>query len=334
MPTSQLPSSSESTRSEHGRLGSWELEVGVDRSGKIDRMQTRRAFIQTVSAGAIAVTAAPDVARVALGGQAALKHPATGTLGLQLYSLRHLFGKGDIPGTLAMVRRWGFTEVEAGGTYNLSAADFAAAVKKAGLRIASTGADYAMLEKDPGAAIEQAQAFGAEQVMCAWIPHQGTFSRADVDRAVPVFTKVGQAMRDAGLRFLYHVHGYEFQPGPDGTHFDALARATQPGIVDFQMDVFWVVHGGGNPVELFAKYPGRFPSTHLKDLRKGTRVGDPSGTAPDEASVPLGQGMIDVPGILRAANKDGVRYHFIEDEHPESERQIPRSLEYLATLRL
>jgi sugar phosphate isomerase/epimerase len=296
-------------------------------------MTTRRTFIQSVSAGALGAAAS------GLGLPASLlaqdfKHPATGTIGLQLYSLRHLFAKGDIPGTLKMVRGWGFTEVEAAGTYKLSPADFAAGVKKAGLRIASTGSDYARLEKDVGSVIKEAQTFGAQQVMCAWIPHQGRFSRADVDKAVPVFTKAGRAMRDAGIRFLYHVHGYEFQPGPDGTLFDALATGTEPGVVDFQMDVFWVVHGGGNPVELFGKYPGRFPSTHLKDLRKGTKTGDPTGQAPDELSVPLGQGMIDFPGILRAANKDGVKLHFIEDEHPQSEQQIPQSIKYLATLKL
>ena len=267
-------------------------------------------------------------------GQPALRHPATGTIGLQLYSLRHLFEKGDLTGTLAMVRRWGFTDVEAGGTYKLPAADFAAQVKKAGLRIVSTGADFNLLQKDVGSVIKEAHAFGAQQVMCAWIPHKDRFSRADVDKAVPVFTTVGRAMRDAGLRFLYHVHGYEFQQGPDGTLFDALAKQTEVGVVDFQMDVFWVVHGGGNPVELFARYPGRFPSTHLKDMRKGTKVGLPTGDAPDDTSVVLGEGLIDIPGILRAANKAGVKFHFIEDEHPQSEKQIPRSLDYLASLKL
>jgi sugar phosphate isomerase/epimerase len=130
------------------------------------------------------------------------------------------------------------------------------------------------------------------------------------------------------------VHGYEFQQGADGTLFDALAKQTQTGIVDFQMDVFWVVHGGGNPVDLFAKYPERFPSTHLKDMRKGTKVGEPTGSAPDDTSVPLGQGMVDIVGVLRAANKAGAKAHFIEDEHPQSEKQIPRSLEYLASLKL
>ena len=295
-------------------------------------MTTRRAFLETLSAGVLMAATVPRPGP--LQAQATLTHPATGTIGLQLYSLRHRFEKGDIAGTLAMVRGWGFSEVEAAGTYKLPPAAFAAQVKKAGLRIASTGADFNMLDSDVGSVIKDAQALGAQHVMCAWIPHQGAFSRADVDKALPVFTKAGRAMRDAGLRFLYHVHGYEFQAGPDGTHFDALARGTEPGVVDFQMDVFWVTHGGGNPVELFAKYPGRFPSTHLKDLRKGTKVGDPTGQAPDDTSVPLGQGMIDIPAILRAANKDGVKYHFIEDEHPEAESQIPQSLKYLATLTL
>lgn len=294
-------------------------------------MTTRRTFLQTL-------TAAAAVSRLGLSqtvhGQGTLTHPATGTIGLQLYSLRHLFERGDLAGTLSMVRRWGFTDVEAAGTYKLAPSDFAAQVKKAGLRIASMGADFNLIAKDVGSVIKEAQIFGAQQVMCAWIPHEGRFSRADVDKAVPIFAKAGRAMRDAGLRFLYHVHGYEFQQGADGTLFDALAKQTETGVVDFQMDVFWVVHGGGNPVELFARYPGRFPSTHLKDMRKGTKVGEPTGNAPDDTSVVLGEGMIDIAGVLRAANKAGVKLHFIEDEHPQSEKQIPRSLEYLASLKL
>ena len=269
-----------------------------------------------------------------LAAQAPFTHPATAPIGLQLYSLRHLFEKGDIAGTLRLVRGWGFTDVEAAGTYKLTPSGFAAEVKKAGLRITSTGADFNQLAKDVTPVINDARILGAQQVMCAWIPHQGRFSRADVDKAVPVFTRAGRAMRDAGLRFLYHVHGYEFQSGPDGTLFDALAKGTDPGVVDFQMDVFWVVHGGGNPVELFAKYPNRFPSTHLKDMRKGTKVNDPTGSAPDDTSVPLGEGIVDIAGVLRAANQGGVKMHFIEDEHPESEKQIPRSLAYLASLKL
>ncbi|HEX2443907.1 MAG TPA: sugar phosphate isomerase/epimerase [Vicinamibacterales bacterium] len=297
-------------------------------------MTTRRTFVRRVSVGVLTAAAARAGLSHASEAQTTLKHPASGVVGLQLYSLRHLFEKGNIAQTLALVRRWGFSDVEAAGTYGLSPADFTTQVKQAGLRIASTGADFEALVKDVGAVIKVAQQLGAEQVMCAWIPHEKRFSRADVDKAVPVFMKAGRAMRDAGLRFLYHTHGYEFQESADGTLFDALAKGTEAGIVDFQMDVFWVVHGGGSPVELFTKYPNRFPSTHLKDIRKGTKLCDPTGNAPDDTSVVLGDGMVDIAGILRTANKSGVKYHFIEDEHPESEKQIPRSLEYLASLRV
>ena len=292
---------------------------------------TRRTFLQILATGAVM----PPLGLLRdAAAQGTLKSPPSAPIGLQLYSLRHLFEKGDVAGTLAMVRRWGFTEVEAAGTYKLPPSDFAAQVRKAGLRIASTGADFNLLAKDVGSVIKDAQTFGAEQVMCAWIPHEKRFSRADVDKAAAVFMKVGRAMRDAGLRFLYHVHGYEFQQGPDGTLFDALTKQTERGVVDFQMDVFWVVHGGGDPVELFARYPGRFPSTHLKDMRKGTKVNEPTGNAPDDTSVVLGEGMVDIAGVIGAASKAGVKIHFIEDEHPQSEKQIPRSLEYLASLKL
>jgi sugar phosphate isomerase/epimerase len=75
-------------------------------------------------------------------------------------------------------------------------------------------------------------------------------------------------------------------------------------------------------------------STHLKDMRQGTKVNEPTGDAPDETSVVLGEGMVDIAGVIGAATKAGVKIHFIEDEHPESEKQIPRSLEYLASLKL
>jgi sugar phosphate isomerase/epimerase len=295
-------------------------------------MTSRRAFLQTLTTPFVAKAAAPLGAwAVSASAAAALKHPLTGELGLQLYSLRHLFKK-DVAGTLELIRSWGFTNVEA-GNYGPSLPEFAAMLKRAGLKAVGTGADYKRLTGDVPGIIADARTLGATYVMCAWIPHDKGFTLADAEKAVPVFNEAGKQMRAAGLRFCYHVHGYEFQPGPDGTLFDSIARRTDPDAVAFEMDVFWVVHGGGRPVELFEKYPKRFPLTHLKDMREGT-VGNATGHAPDETSVPLGQGTIDWPTLLKAANKAGVEHHFIEDEHPEAEKQIPETLEYLAALKL
>jgi sugar phosphate isomerase/epimerase len=96
--------------------------------------------------------------------------------------------------------------------------------------------------------------------------------------------------------------------------------------------VFWVARGGGDPAALLTKYPGRFKLLHLKDLAKGVATGDPTGAAPDETSAVLGTGQLDFPAILRAAKASGVTHYYIEDEHPEAEAQIPKTLEYLRTL--
>ena len=296
---------------------------------------TRRAFLHTTLAGVAAAAGSSALPALASQGAAgSLRHPLTGAVGLQLYSLRHIFQKGDVHGTLAMVRQWGFTDVEVAGFYDLAPADYVAALKKAGLRAASIGGGYEQLRDDADGVIRNAQAVGANYVMTAWIPHERPFSRDVAQRAAEHFNEWGRKLKDAGLRFAYHVHGYEFQPGADGTLFDLIAKNTDPAMVAFEMDVFWVARGGGDPAALFRTYPGRFPLTHLKDIRKGTLLCDPTGTEPDETSVVLGQGMIDWPGVLAEANRQGTRYHFIEDEHPEAEKQIPDSLRYLASLKL
>jgi sugar phosphate isomerase/epimerase len=298
------------------------------------RMTTRRAFLQTVGS-ALAFTAAASAEQSAPTRSSSFPHPVRGPIGLQLYSLRHLFGKGDVDGTLTMIRNWGFTIVEGGPLQGMTAAESATVLKKHGLRAAGTGGDYAKM-RDGGldAVIADAKALGAESVMTAWIPHKERFTLDEARRAADDFNAWGKRLRDAGFQFAYHIHGYEFLDGPDGTLFDTIAAHTDPALVSFEMDVFWVTRGGGDPVDLLTRYAGRFSLTHLKDIRKGTKLCDPTGGAPDETSVPLGEGMIDWPGVLRAADTQGTKYHFIEDEHPEAEKQIPETLRYLSTLSL
>ena len=296
-------------------------------------MITRRTFLRS-SLGAGLVSGWPHVsARAQATAPRSLAHPLQGGLGIQLYTLRHLLPK-DLAGTLALVRKWGFTEVETGLLNKLSAEETAAALRQAGLRAASVGAGYDQCRDDLPSVVRNARTLGAGFVMVAWIPHKERFARADAERAAEDFNRWGKTLRQSDVRFTYHVHGYEFQPGADGTLFDLLARNTDPSLVEFEMDVFWVARGGGSPVELFQKHPGRFALTHLKDIRKGTLLCDPTGHAPDDTSVALGEGMIDWPGVLKAANAQKVAYHFIEDEHPEAEKQVPRSLAYLASLKL
>ena len=92
---------------------------------------------------------------------------------------------------------------------------------------------------------------------------------------------------------------------------------------------FWIVHPGQDPVKLLQKYGKRFELMHLKDMKKGTPTGLLTGQSDVKNDAALGAGQMDLPAILRAAKKAGVKWYFIEDESPWSEQQIPQSLRYL-----
>ena len=99
------------------------------------------------------------------------------------------------------------------------------------------------------------------------------------------------------------------------------------------MDIFWVEFPGQDPVKWLEKYGKRWELVHLKDMKKGIQTGEPSGRTDVSNDVALGTGQLDMPAILRAAKKAGVKWYFIEDESPWSETQIPLSLRYLEQVR-
>ena len=249
-------------------------------------------------------------------------------LGLQLYSLRAQFAK-DVPGTLDKVRDMGFKNVETAGTYGVAPAQFKKELKSRGLTIVSAHFPYEKFRDDVEGVAREAKALGAKYAGCAWIAHSGAFSEQGCREAAKVFNKAGEALAKHGIKFFYHTHGYEFQPYGSENLFDLLMTETKPEFVTYEMDVFWVVHGGQNPVSLFEKYKGRFDLVHLKDMRTGTPINLLTGSSDVKNDVAMGTGQIDYHRILPAAAKSGVKWYFIEDESPTSEEQIPLSVRYL-----
>jgi sugar phosphate isomerase/epimerase len=253
-------------------------------------------------------------------------------IGLQLYSLRNQF-KTDVPGTLARIKSWNIKEIEGGGTYGLPMDEYKKLLAQNNLKMVSVGADFNQLAKDPQAAIDEAKAFGAKYIMCAWVPHNGDdFTIDDIKKAIDVFNTAGKLIAENGLSFCYHPHGYEFRPYENGTLFDYLVKQTNPLYVNFEMDVFWVKQPGQDPVALLEKYPKRFLMLHLKDRQPGT-PGSQNGRADDETNVVLGQGDVNIAAVMKAAKKIGIKHYFIEDESPRSVQQIPQSLAYLKQLK-
>ncbi|MEK0449988.1 MAG: Inosose dehydratase [Verrucomicrobiota bacterium] len=259
-----------------------------------------------------------------------------GETGLQLYSLRDIF-KTDPAAALDKVKSFGVKVVETYNTPTPAAADLRKMLDERGIKAVSGHFGYDSFTKEPAVIVASAKALGLEYVGCAWIPHTvAEFSMEDAEKAAADFNKWGEALAKDGLKFMYHCHGYEFKPiaeGSEKTFMDVLMEKTKPEFVAFEMDVFWVVHPGADPVKYLNKYPKRWQLLHIKDMAKTARVGIFTGKAPHEEGVVVGTGRMDWSAILKAAAAAGVKHYFIEDEHPAAATQIPQSIKYLETLK-
>lgn len=256
-------------------------------------------------------------------------------IGIQLWSLRDL-SKEDPEKMLDLVKAYGIRHVEAAGDYGWSSEKFLAELAERGLEMPSAHVQYGAMMKNPEAVVEQMVELGVEAVFVPWIPHDDLFDIGEMNRAVEHFNKWGAMFAKEGIRFGYHPHGYEFGPGErEGeTLLDSMMRKTNAEHVWFEMDVFWVVHGGADPVELLKKYPERWIALHIKDIRKGAPTGLRTGGAPATDKVVIGEGTIDWAAVIGTAVRQGVRLHFLEEESPTPLLNIPLSLEYLRNLEL
>jgi sugar phosphate isomerase/epimerase len=121
---------------------------------------------------------------------------------------------------------------------------------------------------------------------------------------------IGEQARRAGLQYAYHNHDFEFAEQDGAVGYDLLLRETDPGLVQFEIDCGWMVLGGRDPRDYFARHPGRIPMIHIKDFLP-TAAYDSS-----HAGAELGRGMIDYQPIFAAAEKAGLRHYFAEQEGP------------------
>ena len=276
------------------------------------------------SAMALVLSAAPEA-----GTAGKDSHPIN--VGLELYSLRAQFAK-DVPGSMATVEKWKITDVEGAGLYNQSAEQVRKELDAHHLHASGAHFQWDAFSKDVDGVIRDAKALGCEYVTLPWIPHDGDFNEKDAQNAVEKFNEWGHKCADAGLKFTYHPHGYEFRPHGDGTLFDLMAAGTKPEWVNFELDIFWAYDGGADPVKLMEKYPTRFVQMHLKDMKKGVKTPNYTGHEDTESDVAIGTGQLDLPAILKEAEKIGIKHYYIEDESKESEEQIPQSIKYIRSI--
>jgi sugar phosphate isomerase/epimerase len=257
-----------------------------------------------------------------------------GPCGLVLYSVRDEMVHNP-SGALDAVGKLGFHYVELGGTRELSPAtpeaqhEFLAQLAARNLKAVSCHFTFERLRDEIDGVIRDAQNMSVQYVCCAGISHQGKFDEKACREGIDVFNRAGETLAKQRLTLCYHPHGFEFEPAGSGTLFDKLVTETNPKFVSYEMDVFWIHFAGQDPVQLLKKYSGRWKLMHLKDMKKG----DVPPKIDLRSSVALGSGQLDMPALLRAAKREGVKYYFIEDESPDVLQQLPLSLAYLEKLR-
>ncbi|MBA4056098.1 MAG: sugar phosphate isomerase [Marivirga sp.] len=257
-------------------------------------------------------------------------------IGIQLGSMKHMFKEG-MPATLARVKELGITELEGGVARGMDREEYKKLLKQNGLKIVATGGSFERLQNKDSLQkiILNAKDLGAQYVVCYWIPHDGdNFTYADMQKGVEVFNVAGKTLKENGLTLSYHPHGYEFREYKEGkgTLFEYMMDNTNPEYVTFQMDVFWIKNPGQDPVALLKKYPTRWKMLHLKDRKVGT-PNNLNGRQDVETNVVLGTGDVGIAEIMKTAKKLGIKHYFIEDESSRALDQVPKSLEFLRSIK-
>jgi sugar phosphate isomerase/epimerase len=248
--------------------------------------------------------------------------------GVVSYTYRKYFEK-DVPSTLDIIKGNGITDIEFSNLFGKTAADLRKMIDEKGIYCSSFGVGYDDLVNKTAEVAQNAKTLGASYVRVAGIPHKGTFTLEEAQRAIDDFNRVGKILKEQyGLGFIYHNHGFEFQPYQDGTLYDLIVTKTDPKYVSFEMDILWAFFPGQDPAQLIQKYGSRYKALHLKDLRKGVK-GNLSGGGAADNDVALGTGQIDLPAVLKAARAAKIRHYYIEDESNEVMTQVPQSIAYL-----
>jgi sugar phosphate isomerase/epimerase len=254
------------------------------------------------------------------------------TIGVQLYTVRTLLPKTPLD-TLRAIERIGYREVEAvqGGMDQVWPS-----LRQTSLKPVSLHMDTALFtrerEKLP-AALEDARQRGFEYVVCPYIAPQDRGGADMIRKLGETLNKAGEICNRSGLHLCYHNHAFEFAPHEGGTLLDLLMQTIDPKLASLELDIMWSTVAGVSPVSVLEKYSNRIALIHLKNVAEGIdRRYDEQ--VPRTAFRDVGHGVIDIPAVLRAAEKAGVKHYFVEqDQTPGDPVQALRSsYEYLEKL--
>jgi sugar phosphate isomerase/epimerase len=268
----------------------------------------RRTFLQRTAAG-LSALALPRLAGL-------------DPIGVQLYTVRDAVQR-DLEGTLARVASIGYREVEFAGYAGRTAVQVRDAVRRAGLSAPSAHVPLAALGHDWNRVLDDAHTVGHRYLVMPWLDEKDRRSLDDYRRIADRLNRAGEAASQAGIRFGYHNHAFEFARMEHRLPYDVLLEATDPAHVLLELDLYWITKGGQDPVAYFARWPRRFRLVHVKD----------SAGPPEHRMADVGSGTIQWARIFAHRKQAGIEHFFVErDDPPNPFASIAASRAYLSRL--
>ncbi len=243
-------------------------------------------------------------------------------IGVQLYSLRTEAPNG-VEAMLKKVSEMGYNQVELHTLYDMKAGDLKALLDKYKLTAPSTHRGFDLIRSDVAGTIADAKALDLELVIIPWLDINKYDTREKWIAFAKDMNRIGKKMKKQGIQLAYHNHDFEFKPLADGSiPYDVLLKNTKPEYVALQMDLFWAVKAGKNPVDYMNAHPGRIVSCHVKDMAK------------DGEMTEVGKGTIDFAAIFDAGVKNGLKYFIVEHDKPANPfESVNSSINYLEQLK-
>ncbi len=251
---------------------------------------------------------------------ALLKPPLIERIGLQLYTVRDLM-KADVARTLEQVAEVGYREVEFAGYFGEPPERIRRLLDRLELTSPSTHLSLADLGPGLSRTLDLAETIGHRYLVVPSLDRRDRRTLEDYRRVAAALNKAGEAARARGLHVAYHNHDFELDPIGDTLPYDVLLRETEPHLVSFEMDFYWMASGRADPMVYFRRHPGRFHLCPLKDMGRGGAMAD------------VGAGRLDFAALLRRREQAGLRHFYVEHDNPgDPLASIRASYRYLRNL--
>ena len=254
------------------------------------------------------------------------------SIGVQLYTLRTVLPDKPLE-TLQALEKMGYKEVEAVGN---SLDKVWPSLHQTSLKPVSLHLDTAMFTRDQSKlpmALENAKMRGFEYVVCPYIAPQDRGGVDVIKKLGDTLNQAGERCNQTGLKLCYHNHAFEFEPSGQGTLLDVLMQTADPKLVSLELDIMWAKVAGVDPVSVIQKYGKRVALLHMKNVAPDTPQAY-NERVPRTAFREVGNGSIDIPSVLRAAQKAGVKHYFVEQDQTPGDplASLEQSVQYLKKL--